>query len=132
MVPTLHRVLFARRASPLSGTLRWHAGVGAFAALLSYVHVGCALPALGDSSIVGAGTAAILPALLAAFLLVAHAGLGLRLLSPRLRARVRVRRLHALVAITIVVAVLAHVVALRSQAKGGARGYARAFADCAR
>lgn len=111
-IPTLHRVVLARRASPLSGTIRFHAVVGVIAALLAFVHVGSSLADLGDPSVVRAGNIAIFPALLATFLLVAHVGVGLRLLSPRLQARVRFRRTHALVASIILVAALAHVAAL--------------------
>jgi hypothetical protein len=111
-IPTLHRALLARRASPLSRTLRWHAGVGMLAGLFAFVHVGCSVAALGDPSVVRAGNLAIFPALLAVFLVVAHVGVGLRLLSPGLRARVRLRRTHAVVAVTILVAASAHVVAL--------------------
>jgi hypothetical protein len=82
------------------------------AALFAFVHVGFAMGALGDPSVVRAGSIAIFPALLATFLLVAHVGVGSRLLSPRLRERVRLRRTHALVATTIVVAAFVHVVAL--------------------
>lgn len=112
-VPTLHRVFAGRRASPLSGTLRVHASLGVLTALLAFAHVFCALPALGDPSIVGAGSFAVLPALVAAFLLVAHVGVGLRLLSPKLRERVRLRRTHAIVAITIFASALAHALALQ-------------------
>jgi hypothetical protein len=68
--------------------------------------------ALGDPSVVRAGNLAIFPGLLATFLVVAHVGVGLRLLSPALRARVRLRRTHAVVATAILVAAFAHVVAL--------------------
>jgi hypothetical protein len=111
-IPTLHRLVLARRASPLSRTLRWHAGVGMLAGLFVFVHAGFAVSALGDPSVVRAGNVAIFPALLAAFLVVAHVGVGIRLRSPHLRARVRLRRTHALLATTILVAALAHVVAL--------------------
>lgn len=111
-IPTLHHLFLARRASPLSRTLQWHAGVGALAGVFVFVHAGTAMGALGDPSVVRAGNLAIFPALLAAFLVVAHVGVGLRLRSPRLRARVRLRRTHAAFATTILAAALAHVVAL--------------------
>jgi hypothetical protein len=113
-IPTLHRVALGRRASPLSHALRWHAGAGMLAVLFAFVHVGFAMGDLGDPAVVRAGNIAIFPALLATFLLVAHVGVGIRLLSPRLRERVRFRRTHALLATTIVVAALVHVVALLS------------------
>jgi hypothetical protein len=111
-IPTLHRAALRRRASPQSTTLRWHAGLGVLAALFVFMHVGFAMGSLGDPSVVRAGNIAIFPALLATFLVVAHVGVGSRLLSPRLRERVRLRRTHALLATTIVVAALVHVLAL--------------------
>ena len=111
-IPTGHRVALGRRANPLSRTIRSHAVIGVLAALLAFVHVGASMAALGDPSVVRAGNIAIFPALLATFLLVAHVGVGLRLLSPRLPARVKLRRTHALVATTILVAAFAHVAAL--------------------
>lgn len=111
-IPTLHRVFLRRRASPLSPALGWHAGIGALAGVFVLVHAGAAMPDLGDPSVVRAGNVALVPALVAAFLVVAHIGVGLRLRSPRCPARVRVRRTHAVLATTIVVAASAHVVAL--------------------
>jgi hypothetical protein len=111
-IPTLHRVILARRASPMSLALRCHAVLGVLAALFAFVHVGSSMAALGDPSVVRAGNIAIFPALLATFLLVAHVGVGLRLLSPHLKARVKFRRTHALVATIILVAAFAHVAAL--------------------
>jgi hypothetical protein len=58
-------------------------------------------------------TTALLPGVLAVFLLVAHVGLGLRLRQPHLRDRARLRRAHLIVAATIACAVSAHVLALR-------------------
>lgn len=111
-IPTVHRVVLARRASPPSRTIRSHAVIGVLAALFAFVHVGASVGDLGDPSVVRAGNIAIFPALLATFLLVAHVGVGLRLLSPRLQARVKFRRTHALVATIILLAAFAHVAAL--------------------
>ncbi len=111
-IPTLYRLFLRRRASPLSRALGWHASVGALAGVVVLLHVGAAMPDLGDPSVVRAGNLALLPAVLAAFLVVAHVGVGLRLRSPKCPARVRLRRTHAVLATTIVVAASAHVVAL--------------------
>lgn len=112
-VPALHRVFVGKRASPLSRTVRLHAAAGVLAAVLAYGHVFVAVPALGESAMVRAGSAALLPALLAAFLLVAHVGVGIRLRSPKLRERVRLRRFHLIAAITIFASSLAHAIALQ-------------------
>lgn len=112
-IPTLHRAFGGRRASPVSGTLRWHARIGLLAAFLAFAHAATALTDLGDPAIVRAGAAAMLPAVLAAFLLAAHVGLGLRLSSPELRGRIRLRRMHGLVSAAIVAAAFVHILALR-------------------
>ena len=111
-IPTVHRVVLSRRASPLSRPIRFHAAIGVLAALFAFVHVGSSVVALGDPRLVRAGNIAIFPGLIATFLLVAHVGVGLRLLSPRLQARVKFRRIHGLVATVILVAAFAHVAVL--------------------
>jgi hypothetical protein len=111
--PIGHRWIVGRRAAPGSRTLGWHTGLGLIAALAALGHATSILPALGDPSVVRGGTAALLPGVLAVFLLVAHVGVGLRLRHPRLRDRARLRKTHVLVAATIACAVSAHVVVLR-------------------
>jgi hypothetical protein len=111
--PIGHRWIHGRRAAPGSRTQGGHVVLGLTAALAALAHATSILPALGDASVVRGGTAALLPGVLAVFLLVAHVGLGLRLRQPRLRDRVRLRRTHFIVAATIACAVSAHVVALR-------------------
>ncbi len=111
--PIGHRWIHGRRATPGSRTQAWHVVLGLTAALAALAHATSILPALGDASVVRGGTVALLPGVLAVFLLVAHVGLGLRLRQPRLRDRARLRRAHLIVAATIACAVSAHVVALR-------------------
>jgi formate-dependent nitrite reductase membrane component NrfD len=112
-VPLGHRLIHGRRAAPGSRTQGWHVVLGLTAALAALAHATTILPALGDPAAVRGATTALLPGVLAVFLLVAHVGLGLRLRQPQLRDRVRLRRAHLIVAATIACAVAVHVVALR-------------------
>jgi hypothetical protein len=112
-VPLGHRWIHGRRATPGSRTLSGHVVLGLTTAVVAVTHATCILPMLGDAAVVRGGSAALLPGVLAVFLLVAHVGLGLRLRQPRLRDRVRLRRTHLIVAATIATAVSVHVAALR-------------------
>jgi len=112
-VPLGHRWIHGRRSAPRSRTQGWHAGIGLAAAVAAVVHATSILPALGAPSVVRGATLALLPGVVAVFLLVAHVGLGLRLRDPALRDRPRIRRTHLFVAVTIACAVCAHVVGVR-------------------
>lgn len=112
-IPLGHRLVLSRRPALGSPPLRVHVVLGLAAVVLGLAHATCILPALGDPAVVGGGPWALLPGAVAAFLLVAHGGIGLRLRDPRLRKRPATRRNHAIVAATIVLAAAAHVIALR-------------------
>jgi hypothetical protein len=112
-VPLGHRWIHGRRGAPRSRTQGWHAVIGLTAAVAALMHATSILPALGAPSVVRGGSLALLPGVVAVFLLVAHVGLGLRLRDPALRGRPRIRKTHLFVALTIASAVAAHVVGVR-------------------
>lgn len=113
LVPIVQRARAGRRAAPGSAPIRLHVFVGFTTAALAFLHTIAALPALGSPAATGGGMAALLPAGVAFFLLVAHAGLGLQLREPKLRERARKRRMHLTTAILITATVAAHVLALQ-------------------
>ena len=108
-VPTTHRLLVGKRAAVGGPTIRSHVVVGTAAAATSFLHSMAILPSLGSPEAIGAGVYALLPGAVAFLLLIAHVGVGLRLRSPKLRNRARVRRTHFVFACSIGAAVLAHV-----------------------
>ena len=110
--PLGHRLWAHRRATPPSRTIKVHVALGLSAAAAALIHTLSVLPALGAPAVVGAGMLSLAPASAAFFLLFAHVGVGLQLRNPRLRDRTAKRRLHVALAISIVVTVAAHVVAL--------------------
>lgn len=112
LVPIGQRLRTGRRGAPGSASIRLHVAVGLATAALAFLHTMTALPALGTPAATGGGMSALLPAGAAFFLLVAHAGLGLELRHPKLKDRVRKRRMHTLTALLIILAVTLHVVAL--------------------
>lgn len=111
-VPLGHRIFAGRRAVPASRTISGHFVLGLAAAAMAVVHAFAVVPALGEPAAIRGGMVAIAPATVAFFLLFAHVGVGLRLRNPRLRDRVRIRRWHVVLAVTIVVTIAAHVAAL--------------------
>src|SRR4051812_44934433 len=94
LVPIVQRIRTRRRAPPGSPPIRLHVMVGLATAAFAFLHTMAVLPALGSPAVIGGGIFALLPAGAAFFLLVAHAGLGLQLRDPKLRDRVRKRRMH--------------------------------------
>lgn len=112
-VPLAYRAREKRRAAPVSPSITWHVALGSAAAAVAFVHTLVALPALGTPQAIGGGATALIPAGGAFFVLVAHAGIGLQLRNPKLRDRTTKRRIHVTTAITIALAVTAHVTALR-------------------
>ena len=112
LVPLVHRARDGKRALPGSGTLRAHAALGLATSVLVLVHGGATLGSLGSSEAVGAGMTAFAPGAAAFFLLFAHIGVGLQLLKPKLRDRVKQRRTHVALAISIATLAGVHVIAL--------------------
>ena len=112
-IPIVTRLRLGKRAAPSSGPTRTHVIVGLVTSACAFGHTLFVLPALGSPAATGAGMLAIAPAGLAFFLLVAHAGLGLKLRDEKLKTRPKTRRSHVTTAILIAVAVTIHVVALR-------------------
>ena len=110
--PVGHHLWARRRATTGSRTIKVHVVLGLSAAAGALVHTLSVLPSLGAPAVVGAGMLSLAPASAAFFLLFAHVGVGLQLRQPRLRDRTAKRRLHVALAISIVVTVAAHVVAL--------------------
>jgi hypothetical protein len=112
LVPLGHRALVGRRAVPGSAAIGTHVVIGFAATALALLHAFAVLPALGSPAAIRGGMAALLPATAAFFLLFAHVGVGLRLRNPRLRDRVKVRRWHVALALSIATTVAAHVLVL--------------------
>lgn len=112
LVPLAYRARAGKRALPASGTLRAHAALGLATSACVLVHGVSVVGSLGSSEAVGAGMTALAPGAAAFFLLFAHVGVGLQLLSPKLRARPKKRRTHVLLATSIAVLAGAHVAAL--------------------
>jgi predicted membrane-bound spermidine synthase len=113
-IPLSYRVSFHRRAAPASRPIGAHAALGLGTAAAALGHAMAILPSLGSPAAITGGTLALAPGAVGFFLLFAHVGVGLKLRAPRLKDREKKRRLHAALATCIVVAVIAHVVALRS------------------
>jgi hypothetical protein len=112
LVPVVQRLRHGKRAPPGSEPIRLHVIVGLTTAALGFAHTMMVIPALGSPAAIGGGVAALLPGGAAFFLLVAHAGLGLQLRQPKLKARASVRRQHTITAVLIASAVAVHVVLL--------------------
>ncbi len=112
LVPILHRLSRGRRALPGSRAISWHVVLGLSTWVVALLHTFAMIPALGSPAAVRGGMTALLPGAVAFFALFAHVGVGLRLRNVRLRDRVKVRRLHVILALTIVTMIATHVVAL--------------------
>lgn len=111
-VPLGHRIVTRVRAAPGSRTITGHVVLGFAATAMGLLHALAALPALGSPAAIRGGMTALVPGAAAFFVLFAHVGVGLRLRNPRLRGRVRIRRWHVVLALTIAATVAAHVFAL--------------------
>ena len=112
LVPVVQRMRAGKRAAPGSAPIRLHVAIGLATAALAFMHTMAVLPALGSPAAIAGGLFAMLPAGAAFFLLVAHAGLGLQLRDPKLRERVRKRRMHTTTAVLIALTVGVHVTLL--------------------
>jgi hypothetical protein len=88
--------------------------MGFAATAMALLHTFAALVALGSPAAIRGGMTALMPATAAVFLLFAHVGVGLRLRNPGLRARIKTRRWHVILALMIATTVVVHVTVLRS------------------
>jgi len=113
LLPLVRRAVDGTRPPLGSRTLTLHVVVGLTTSALAFLHTLLALPALGSSEAIGAGTGGLLAGALAFCVIVAHAGIGLQLRQPKLRKREGKRRTHVVTAIAIAVTAAAHVIALR-------------------
>jgi formate-dependent nitrite reductase membrane component NrfD len=114
LIPLGARLLrHGARASVEAQPVKTHVALGVAAALLAFVHTLGAIPALGEPAAAEGGNAALFPAAAAFLVVVAHVGVGLRLREPKLRDRVKQRRIHGITATVLVCAVIAHIVLLR-------------------
>src|SRR6476619_7059155 len=86
LVPIAQRVRAGKRGAPGSPPIRIHVVVGLTTAALAFAHTMAVIPALGSPAAIGGGVLALLFGVVAFFLLVAHAGLGLQLRNPKLKA----------------------------------------------
>ena len=108
LVPVVQRLREGRRAPLGSPGVSAHVMAGFVVAALAFLHTVTVIPALGSSAAIGGGMPALVSAGLAFFLLVAHAGLGLQLRDPKLKARLRKRRMHVTTATLIAITVATH------------------------
>jgi len=111
-LPIVHRLRAHKRAALSSRTTRAHVALGLTTSAVAFLHTIFVLPALGSPASIAGGVLALLAGAVAFFLLVAHAGIGLQLRDPSLRARARKRRSHLGTAIAIAVVVSLHAAAL--------------------
>lgn len=111
-IPLTPRARTGKRAAPQSPTIRGHVLVALATSFAAFVHTLVVLPELGSPAAVGAGAIAFVAGAGAFFVLVAHAGFGMRLRDPKLKDRARVRRRHVTTAILLSLAVAVHVVLL--------------------
>jgi hypothetical protein len=116
LVPIGQRLRTGKRGSPGSPAIKLHVLLGFLTSMLAFTHTMMVLPALGEPAATGGGMAAILPGVVAFFLLVAHAGLGLQLRNEKLKNRASKRRAHLATAISIAIAVTIHAVVLQRAA----------------
>lgn len=112
LVPAVQRLRSGKRGAPGSPPIRLHVAIGLATAALAFLHTMAVIPALGSPAAIGGGVFALLSGGAAFFLLVAHAGLGLQLRDPKLRDRIRKRRLHTITAALIALTVTIHVAML--------------------
>lgn len=112
LVPLGARARLGKRAAPGSPPIRGHVALGLATAVIAFLHTGVVLPELGSPAAVGGGTFALLAGALAFVVLVAHAGLGLKLRNPKLKDRARSRRNHVFTGIVLATAVAIHAVLL--------------------
>ncbi len=106
------RIATRKRAPPTAPSVKRHVVIGLATSFAAFLHTLLVLPALGSEAAVGGGELALLAGAGAFCVMVAHAGLGLRLRDPKLRDRVPRRRSHVLTAIGLTIAVAVHAVLL--------------------
>ncbi len=119
LIPIARRLQTGQRASREAPPMRVHVALGLATGTVALGHTLTILSSLGSPAAVGGGNAALAPGALAFFLLFAHVGVGLQLRAPKLRDRVKKRRMHGAFAGAIVALAVAHVVALRLYAGPG-------------
>jgi hypothetical protein len=112
LVPLSVRFRTGKRAPPQSSPIRGHVLVGLLVSLTAFIHTGLVLPELGSPASVGGGSVAFMAGAGAFVVLVAHAGLGLRLRDPKLKDRPQRRSRHATTAVLLVIAIAAHAILL--------------------
>jgi hypothetical protein len=112
-LPLGFRAQNKRRPAPDSPTIRLHVVAGIATAAIAFLHTLLILPELGSPEAIGS-EGALAAGGLAAFIVLAHVGIGLQLRDIRLRDRMRKRRMHVATALAIVVSVSAHVILLRT------------------
>lgn len=112
VVPLGVRIRTGKRAPPQSQPIRGHVILGLLVSLTAFLHTGLVLPELGSPASVGGGSLAFMAGAGAFVVLVAHAGLGLRLRDPKLKERPKRRTRHATTAVLLVLAIAAHALLL--------------------
>jgi hypothetical protein len=111
-VPLVQRVRLGKRPPPDAPGTRLHVVIGLAVCVICFLHTGVVLPMVGAPGAIGGGMLAMIPACVGFGMLVAHAGLGLQLRRPKLKDRIKKRRMHMATAIIIFVAASTHIGAL--------------------
>lgn len=106
-----HRVSDGRRAALGTRTVSAHVAIGLGAASIGFLHPLTALVSLGSEQAIGGGTLALACGAVALLVMLAHAGLGLKLRDPALRKRAAVRARHVITAALLLAAIAAHALA---------------------
>jgi hypothetical protein len=111
-LPLWPRLRTGKRAAPDAKPIRAHVALGLATLAAAFLHTVIVLPDLGSPAAVGGGSVAFALGALAFVVLVVHAGFGLRLRDPKLRRRAESRKRHAVTAMALALAVLAHAIVL--------------------
>jgi hypothetical protein len=111
-VPVAARIYAGKRPPPESQTTRSHVVLGMIVCVVAFAHTGVVLPMVGAPGALAGGMLGMIPACAAFGTLVAHAGLGLQLRRPKLKDRIRKRRMHATTAALIVLGAGVHIAAM--------------------
>ncbi len=112
LVPLVARMQAKKRLPADSAPTRTHVLLGMCVCIVCFLHTGVALPNVGAPGAAAGGMLAMIPASLGFALLIAHAGLGLQLRRPKLKDRIRKRRMHTVTASVIFLAACTHVAAI--------------------
>ena len=112
LVPIVARLQGKKRPPPDSLPTRTHVLLGLAVTVVCFLHTGVVLPNVGAPGAAAGGMIAMIPACIGFAMLIAHAGLGLQLRNPKLKDRIKKRRMHTFTATVIFLAACTHIVAI--------------------